>query len=1008
MTGPYGLASYNANSYTGGTFLNSGRLYITQDSSLGAAGSPVTFNGGELGAGQAFTINRDITLGPAGGTIDAGLGQGSFLTISSTIHGSGTLTVLNANLKLTGTNTYSGGTFVNGSNLIGTTDSLQGNISLSGVTSATLEFAQSFNGTYAGNISGGGGNVFLRGPGVVSFTGNNTYTADTSLYAGALEVSATGGGLSPSSRLIFELNGPQTSGGPVLQIVGGGSFTRPLSQVLWNGPGGFAARDGTLAVNIGGNSGQFSLDPTANPTRYKLVFGSPTANSVTDFQNPIYLGASANTSPAPTVEVDAGAGGDYTVLSGVISGGNSLTKTGNGRLVLSAANIYTGPTNVAGGILSVSTLANGGTVSNIGQSINAATNLTFANGGVLQYSGPTVSTDRSFTLAVTGGGFEVTQAATALTLSGVGTGAGGFLKTGAGTLTLTGANTYTGGTTINAGTLQIGGADNRLPTTGNVTFTGGTLDLNGFSQTVNGLASVGGAGVVTSGAAGAVTLTVGNGGGGGSYSGVIQDGGGTVALAKVGAGTQTLTGANTYTGGTSLNGGALALGSAGAIGATGTISFGGGALQFSAANTTDYSPRFSTANNQAYRLDTNGQAVTLASALTSSGGSLTKLGAGTLTLTGANTYTGPTLVNGGTLRLSGTGSFAASRTVTVSSGATLDVAGVTGGANFSAATASFALAANQTLAGVGGGATPAVTGTLAVAANSTVAPGTAAAIGTLTVGAGTMTWLPGGRYTVKYDGGSATSDLIAATTTGTAALSLANLTANSFTLNLQPTTFPAAPTQQTYTIATFPDGVTLPGGQDPNNLNNLFTFTGRFDTTAPIMAFVSGTSVRLTFTPVPEPAHALLLCAAAAGAAGWRRRRRDRLPVPHGPDLRPVLQPALRQTGRDPDGPLARPVRAVAGVDARVGVEDQLDHGAGVGLEFADDQPVVSGRLAPVDAAGRVAAAHGRHRPDGERARPDQQRRGDRQRPPALPEPEGEPRGQPRGRQRIYAAAGGN
>ncbi|MFG6490654.1 hypothetical protein ACG04R_28655, partial [Roseateles sp. BYS78W] len=71
-------------------------------------------------------------------------------------------------------------------------------------------------------------------------------------------------------------------------------------------------------------------------------------------------------------------------------------------------------------------------------------------------------------------------------------------------------------------------------------------------------------------------------------------------------------GTNTYDGGTTLTAGTLALGSAGAIGSTGTITLGGGTLQFSASNTTDYSSRFSTAASQQYNLDTNGQAVTLA------------------------------------------------------------------------------------------------------------------------------------------------------------------------------------------------------------------------------------------------------------------------------------------------------------------------------------------------------------------------------------------------------------
>ena len=79
-----------------------------------------------------------------------------------------------------------------------------------------------------------------------------------------------------------------------------------------------------------------------------------------------------------------------------------------------------------------------------------------------------------------------------------------------------------------------------------------------------------------------------------------------------------------------------------------SLSFGGGTLQYSAANQTDYSVRFSTAANQQYRIDTNNQSITFASALTSQGGSLTKLGGGTLTLTGNNTYTGGTTLNGGT------------------------------------------------------------------------------------------------------------------------------------------------------------------------------------------------------------------------------------------------------------------------------------------------------------------------------------------------------------------------
>jgi len=117
-----------------------------------------------------------------------------------------------------------------------------------------------------------------------------------------------------------------------------------------------------------------------------------------------------------------------------------------------------------------------------------------------------------------------------------------------------------------------------------------------------------------------------------------------------GGGTLTLSGNNSYSGGTTLAGSWLALGSANAIGTTGTITFSGGGIQFSAANTTDYSARFSQEANQTYRFFADGQTVTLGAApMTSVGGSLIKHGAGTLILTALNTFTGNVTTYGGTL-----------------------------------------------------------------------------------------------------------------------------------------------------------------------------------------------------------------------------------------------------------------------------------------------------------------------------------------------------------------------
>ena len=100
------------------------------------------------------------------------------------------------------------------------------------------------------------------------------------------------------------------------------------------------------------------------------------------------------------------------------------------------------------------------------------------------------------------------------------------------------------------------------------------------------------------------------------------------------------------------------------------ISFVGGTLGFSSVNTYDYSPRFDTSAGQAYSFDTAGQNVTFTNALTSSGGTLTKLGSGTLTLTGANTYSGLTTVSAGKLVIQGSQGTGG---ITVANSATLGV-----------------------------------------------------------------------------------------------------------------------------------------------------------------------------------------------------------------------------------------------------------------------------------------------------------------------------------------------
>jgi autotransporter-associated beta strand protein len=196
-----------------------------------------------------------------------------------------------------------------------------------------------------------------------------------------------------------------------------------------------------------------------------------------------------------------------------------------------------------------------------------------------------------------------------------------------------------------------------------------------------------------------------------------------------------------------INAGALvvATNTANAIG--GTISFSGGNLQFNNPPGTDHSPQFSSAANQPYRISvTSTHEVTFASNLASSGGTLTKLGTGTLILGAANSYSGGTTHSAGTLRF-GHASALGSGALSITANATLQ-AGV-------AATLNNAVTISNS-----------VTGTFDTNGNNTT-------LGGAITGAGSLTKIGDG--TLNISGGAAGNTLAGAININAGTLSIDNV-----------------------------------------------------------------------------------------------------------------------------------------------------------------------------------------------------------------------------------------
>jgi len=735
ITGTGGLRKMGAgsltltgvSSYTGATTISGGKLALDFSGVGGpadnilSAGSPLVLSGGTLEVlGAAGETNSQsfngLTVSAGSNTVRAINGAGGGLVnlnlgvinrtnglVNFVLPDAGAISTTNADGLLGGWATINATDYakVVGGQILAFdaadyTDKDDAATWLSGeIISDTANAVNTpFFGTVGGNVQLGGLRYTAAANSTVTINAGNTLGVDGTIIVAPSTLAA--------NQVINgqgSLTGGAGGGSLGFQHNGTGKFSVIVSIVDNGGQTGVTKGGvGTLALT-GANSytaatiltgGTLEVNSIANGGIASNIGASSASSSnlVLENGNLQYTGATNTTDrgftlvsggPARTIQVTQG-GTNLTFTGEVTSPDDAgFTKTGAGTLTLAnAANSYVGVTTVSGGRLSVNTLADGGMASGIGAATSDSANLVLRDGGRLQYTGGTASTDRGFTLANGVGGIDVAQAGTTLTVSGLATGAGTFTKDGAGTLVLSGVNSsFSGDTIVAGGTMRAGSAQAFGPGTRYITIgSGAVLDLGGFNVSAGGVA---GGGTI---ALGGRTLTTA--GGQANFTGAITGTGGFTRGS--GSYTQTFTGCNnTYTGVTTISGslaadciqnGGLASGIGASSAASANLVFHGGTLTYTGGNASTDRGFTLTANGV---VNVHNAATTLEfqGGITGSSGDLFKVGDGTLVLSGMNTYAGATRVSGGTLQAGSTQAFGAAAPMLLSNvaGAILDLDG---------------------------------------------------------------------------------------------------------------------------------------------------------------------------------------------------------------------------------------------------------------------------------------------------------------------------------------------
>ncbi|PLP56296.1 hypothetical protein CYK37_26310 [Mesorhizobium loti] len=531
-TGTFTLTG--ANTYSGATAINAGTLALSGSGSIanssgvsiaGGTGFDIsaTSNGASVkslsGTGTVALGNRTLELTNASGSFSGVIGGAG-----------GKLLISGGSQTLGGLNTYSGGTTVNfggtlqagaaGGLVNHTAYAVNGGMldlngydlvmsSLSGtggsvlLGAANLTVDQSGDTAYRGDILGTG-SLTKQGTGRLTLTGNTIYPGNTRVAGGTLQFGdgAYGGsGLIGSATvsggtLAFDTPATFTVGGDIelgdttaLSIKAGGSQPSLKANALklgnavtfnLSGVSNASQANKVLIDTGGGISGDFG---TVSIGGFSGTVDYLTVNTRKSADGKQYLASydlswTAGNILAHGTFTLADASNSFTVGANLADqaanagwGGRSLTKTGNGTLILAGNNSYSGGTTIASGTLQI---GNGGATGSIVGDI--------ANEGTLAFN-------RSGTLVIGGsisGGGKVRQA-------------------GTGTVVLSGINSYRGGTEVAAGTLSGNAASipGDISNAGTVVFD--QAASASFGGTIAGLGGVNGA-MIKRGAGG-LTLT---------------------------------------------------------------------------------------------------------------------------------------------------------------------------------------------------------------------------------------------------------------------------------------------------------------------------------------------------------------------------------------------------------------------------------------------------------------------------------------------------------------------